>query len=68
MSIYFSLYKILLIEKTSIPWKTVKGTLELFFAQKDKKFREDELLNLTEKWQKVVEQNSELFCSIMLNK
>ena len=68
MSIYFSLYKILLIEKTSIHWKTVKGTLELFFAQKDKKFHEDELTNLTEKWQKVVEQNSELFCSIMLNK
>ena len=68
MSIYFSLYKIILIEKISIPWKTVKGTLELFFAQNDKKFWEDEIMKLTEKWQKVVKQNSELFCLIMLNK
>ena len=38
MSIYFSLSKILLMEKISIPWKTVKGTLKQLFVQKDKSF------------------------------
>ena len=33
--------------------------MELFFAQKDKKFWEDEIMKLSEKWQKIVEQNSE---------
>ena len=37
ISIYLGLYKILLMEKISIPWKTVKE-LEQLFAQKDKKF------------------------------
>ena len=36
-----------------------KRYLEQFFAQKDKKFWEDEIMKLPEKWQKVVEQNSE---------
>ena len=33
--------------------------LEQFFAQKDKMFWEDGIMKLPEKWQKVVEQNSE---------
>ena len=33
--------------------------MELFFAQKDKKFWEDGIMKLSEKWQKIVEQNSE---------
>jgi histone-lysine N-methyltransferase SETMAR len=36
-----------------------KRYLEQFFAQKDKKFWEDEIMKLPEKWQKIVEQNSE---------
>ena len=39
--------------------------LEQFFAQKDKKFWEDGITKLPEKWQKVVKQNSEyIHCSI----
>ena len=36
-----------------------KKYLEQFFAQKDKKFWEDGIMKLPEKWQKVVEQNGE---------
>ena len=36
-----------------------KRYLEQFFAQKDKKFWEDEIMKLPEKWQKIVEQNCE---------
>ena len=36
-----------------------KRHLEQFWAQKDKKFWEDGIINLPEKWQKVVEQNGE---------
>ena len=36
-----------------------KWHLEQFFAQKDKKFWEDGIMKLPEKWQKVVEQNGE---------
>ena len=36
-----------------------KRHLEQFFAQKDKKFWEDGIMKLPEKWQKVVEQNDE---------
>ena len=36
------------MEKTSIPWKTVKNHLEQFFAQKDKKFWEDRIMKLPE--------------------
>ena len=39
--------------------KDCKGHLKQLFAQTDKKFREDEIIKLPEKWQKVVEQNSE---------
>ena len=52
MSIYFSLSKILLMEKIPVPWKA-PGTV---FAQKDKKFWEDGIMKLPEKWQKAVEQ------------
>ena len=36
-----------------------KRHLEQFSAQKDKKFGEDGIMKLPEKWQKVVEQNGE---------
>ena len=36
-----------------------KRHLEQFFAQKGKKFWEDGIMKLAEKWQKVVEQNGE---------
>ena len=36
-----------------------KRHLEEFFAQKDKKFWEDRIMKLPEKWHKVVEQNGE---------
>ena len=36
-----------------------KRYLEQFFAQKNKKFWEDGIMKLPEKWQKVVEQNGE---------
>ena len=36
-----------------------KRHLEQYFAQKYKKFWEDGIMKLPEKWQKVVEQNSE---------
>ena len=32
---------------------------EQYFAQKDKKFWEDEIMKLPERWQKVLEQNGE---------
>ena len=43
------------MEKIPVPWKA-PGTV---FAQKDKKFGEDGIMKLPEKWQKVVEQNSD---------
>ena len=36
-----------------------KRHLEQFFAQKDTKFWEGGIMRLPEKWQKIVEQNSE---------
>ena len=36
-----------------------KRHLKQFFAQKDKKFWEDGIMKLPERWQKVVEQNKE---------
>ena len=59
MFVYLGLYKILLMEKNSIPWKTVKGTWNSYLLKKDKKFWEDGTLKLSEKWQKVMEQNGE---------
>ena len=38
ISIYFGLYKILLMEKISIPWKTVKGTWNSSLLKKMKSF------------------------------
>ena len=36
-----------------------KRHLEWFFAQKDKKFWEDGIMRLPERWEKVMEQNGE---------
>ena len=47
------------MEKVSIPWKTVKGTWSSSLLKKIKKFGEDGIMKLPEKWQKVVEQNGE---------
>ena len=47
------------MEKISNFLEDCKRYLEQFFAQKDKKFWEDEIMKLPEKWQKIVEQNSE---------
>ena len=41
------------------PLEDCERHLEQFFAQKDKKFWEDGIMKLTEKWQKVVEQKGE---------
>ena len=43
ISIYFGLYKILLMEKISIPWKTVKGTCNSSMLKKIKSFGKMEL-------------------------
>ena len=56
ISIYLGLYKILLIEKISIPWKTVKCIWNSSFLKKIKKFWEVGIMKLPEKWQEVVEQ------------
>ena len=47
------------MEKISIPWKTVKGTWNSSLLKKFKKFGEDGIMKLPEKWQKVVEQKCE---------
>ena len=50
------------MEKISIFSSSIedsKRNLEQFFDQKDKKFGEDGIMKLLEKWQKVVEQNGE---------
>ena len=59
MSIYFGLYKILLMEKFCIPWKTVKGMRNSAFLKKIKSFGKAELWSYLKKWQKIVEQNGE---------
>ena len=43
------------MEKYSNSLEDCKKYLKLFFAQKDKKFWEDAIMKLLEKWQKVVE-------------
>jgi len=58
ISNYFCLYKILLIEKNFNFLEDYKRHLKQFFAQREKVL-ENEILKLPEKWQKVVEQNSE---------
>ena len=45
--------------KNFSPLEDCKRHLEQFFAQKDKKFWEDGIMELPEKWQKVVEQKGE---------
>jgi len=42
MSIYFDLYNILLMEKISIPWKTVKGNWNNPLLKKIKSLRKME--------------------------
>ena len=59
ISTYFSLYNIILMEKISIPSKTVKGTWNSSLLKKIKSFEKTELWSCLKKWQKVVEQNSE---------
>ena len=59
MSIYFSLYKIFLMKKNFHSLEDCKRHLQQFFAQEDKKLGEDRTVKLPEKWQKLVEQNSE---------
>ena len=50
--------------------KTVKNHLEQFFAQKDKKFWEDGIMKLPEKWQKIVEKNDSttILVTMLFNK
>ena len=45
ISIYLGLYKILLMEKISLPWKTVKGTWNSSLLKKIKSFGKMELWN-----------------------
>ena len=47
------------MEKISIPQKTVKVTWNSSLLKKIKKFWEDGIMKLPEKWQKVVEQTGE---------
>ena len=47
------------MEKILIPWKTVKSTWNSSLLKKIKRFGEDGILKLPEKWQKVVEQKGE---------
>ena len=47
------------MEKNFNSLEDYKRLPEQFFAQKDKKFWEDGIMQLPEKWQKLVEQNGE---------
>ena len=58
MSVYFGLYRILLMGRISVLSKTVKGTWNSSFLKKIKSFWKDGVMKLPEKSQKVVEQNS----------
>ena len=58
ISIYLGLYKILLLKIFS-SLEDCKRHLDQFFAQKNKKFWEDGIMKLPEKWQKIVEQKDE---------
>ena len=57
-SIIRSFWKMKQLQQVLFPGDC-KRHLEQFFAQKDKKFWEDGIMKLPEKWQKVVEQNGE---------
>ena len=54
ISIYFGLYKILLMEKKFNSLENCKRYLKQFFAQNNKKLWEDEMMKLPGKWQKIV--------------
>ena len=56
---YFGLYKIILMEEIVHSLGDCKRYLDQFFTQKDKRFWEDGITKLPEKWQKVVQQNGE---------
>ena len=47
------------MEEISLPWKTVKGIWNSSLLKKIKSFWEDGIMNLPEKWQKVVEENGD---------
>ena len=51
------------MEEVSIPWKTIKDTWNYSLPKKKKKFWEDAIMKLPEKWQKVKEQNDEYLFS-----
>ena len=55
----FRSLQISLNEKKFSSLEDCKRHLEKFFAQKDKKFWENGIMKLPEKWQKVVEQKGE---------
>ena len=56
---YFGLYKIILMEEIFHSLGDCKRYLDQFFTQKDKRFWEDGITKLPEKWQNMVEQNDE---------
>ena len=52
-----------LMEKIQFPGKASVKHLEQIFSQKDKKFWEEGIMKLPEKWKKAAEQSS-LHCSV----
>ena len=54
ISIYFGLYKILLMEKKFNSLEDCKRYLKQFFAQNNKKLWEDEMMKVPGIWQKIV--------------
>ena len=60
----FCLYKIILMEKNLNSLKDCRSHLWQFFAQKDKKFRQDRITKLTGKWQKISGTKWGIHCSI----
>ena len=55
MSVYFGLYEIILVEKTSVSCKTVKAPGTVLYSER--KCWENGIVKLPGKWQGVVEQN-----------
>ena len=55
MSVYFGLYEIILVEKTSVSCKTVKAPGTVLYSER--KCWENGIVKLPGKWQDVVEQN-----------
>ena len=58
ISIYFGLYKILLMEINFSSLENCKRHLKQPFVKKDNMFWMDGIMKLPGKWQKFVEQNS----------